>query len=32
VDFPFGVPFLQVAVLMPVWADGTLALVISRFS
>jgi len=31
VDFPFGVPFLQVAVLMPVWADGTLALVISLF-
>ena len=30
-DFPFGVPFLQVAVLMPVWADGTLALVISLF-
>jgi serine phosphatase RsbU (regulator of sigma subunit) len=29
VDFPFGVPFLQVAVLMPVWADGTLALIIS---
>jgi phosphoserine phosphatase RsbU/P len=31
VDFPFGVPFLQVAVLMPVWADGTLALIISLF-
>ena len=31
VDFPFGVPFLQVAVLMPVWADGTLALLISLF-
>ena len=31
VDFPFGVPFLQVAVLMPVWADGTLALIISFF-
>ena len=31
VDFPFGVPFLQVAVLMPVWADGTLALLISFF-
>jgi len=31
VDFPFGVPFLQIAVLMPVWADGTLALIISLF-
>lgn len=31
VNFPFGVPFLQVAVLMPVWADGTLALLISFF-
>jgi sigma-B regulation protein RsbU (phosphoserine phosphatase) len=31
VDFPFGLPFLQVAVLMPVWADGTLALIISLF-
>jgi serine phosphatase RsbU (regulator of sigma subunit) len=31
VNFPFGVPFLQVAVLMPVWADGTLALLVSLF-
>jgi serine phosphatase RsbU (regulator of sigma subunit) len=31
IDFPFGVPFLQVGVLMPVWADGTLALLISLF-
>jgi sigma-B regulation protein RsbU (phosphoserine phosphatase) len=26
---PFGVPFIQVAVLAPQWADGTLALIIS---
>jgi phosphoserine phosphatase RsbU/P len=31
VDIPFGVPFIQVGVLMPVWADGTLALLISLF-
>jgi len=31
IDFPLGVPFLQVGVLMPVWADGTLALLISLF-
>ncbi len=31
IDFPFGVPFMQVGVLMPVWADGTLALLISLF-
>jgi phosphoserine phosphatase RsbU/P len=31
IDFPFGVPFIQVGVLMPVWADGTLALLISLF-
>jgi serine phosphatase RsbU (regulator of sigma subunit) len=31
VDIPFGVPFMQVGVLMPVWADGTLALLISLF-
>ena len=29
VDVPFGVPFIQVALLLPVWADGTLALIIS---
>src|SRR3954449_5676708 len=31
IDFPFGVPFIQVGVLMPVWADGTLALLVSLF-
>jgi serine phosphatase RsbU (regulator of sigma subunit) len=31
VDVPFGTPFIQVAVLLPVWADGTLALLISLF-
>jgi phosphoserine phosphatase RsbU/P len=31
VDIPFGAPFIKVAVLTPVWADGTLALVISLF-
>jgi sigma-B regulation protein RsbU (phosphoserine phosphatase) len=32
IDFPFGVPFFPpVGVLMPVWADGTLALLISLF-
>jgi sigma-B regulation protein RsbU (phosphoserine phosphatase) len=31
VDVPFGVPFIQVALLLPVWADGTLALLISLF-
>jgi phosphoserine phosphatase RsbU/P len=29
IDLPLGVPFLQVGVLMPVWVDGTLALLIS---
>jgi sigma-B regulation protein RsbU (phosphoserine phosphatase) len=29
VDVPFGVPFVQVALLVPVWADGTLALIVS---
>jgi hypothetical protein len=29
VDFPLGVPFIRVAVLMPVWADGTFALILS---
>ena len=29
VEVPFGVPFIQVALLLPVWADGTLALIIS---
>ena len=31
VDVPFGTPFFQVALLLPVWADGTLALLISLF-
>lgn len=31
IDFPIGVPFLQVGMLMPVWVDGTLALLISLF-
>ncbi len=29
VDLPFGLPFLQIAVAMPVWADGTFALIVS---
>lgn len=29
VDFPLGLPFFQVAVAMPVWADGTFALMLS---
>ena len=29
VEVPVGVPFIQVALLLPVWADGTLALIIS---
>ena len=31
VEVPFGVPFIQVALLLPVWADGTLALILSLF-
>jgi sigma-B regulation protein RsbU (phosphoserine phosphatase) len=31
IDIPLGLPFFQVAVLTPVWADGTLALIISLF-
>jgi sigma-B regulation protein RsbU (phosphoserine phosphatase) len=31
VDVPVGTPFFQVALLLPVWADGTLALLISLF-
>jgi phosphoserine phosphatase RsbU/P len=31
IDFPIGLPFLQVGVLMPVWVDGTLALLVSLF-
>jgi sigma-B regulation protein RsbU (phosphoserine phosphatase) len=29
VDLPFGTPFMQVSVLVPAWADGTLALLVS---
>lgn len=29
VDFPLGLPFIQVALAMPVWADGTFALILS---
>lgn len=29
VQVPFGIPFVQVAVLMPVWADGTFSLLVS---
>jgi len=29
VEVPFGVPFFQIAVFMPVWADGTFALIVS---
>jgi phosphoserine phosphatase RsbU/P len=29
VEVPFGVPFFQIAVLAPVWADGTFALIVS---
>jgi serine phosphatase RsbU (regulator of sigma subunit) len=31
VEIPFGVPFIQMAVLTPIWADGTLALIVSLF-
>lgn len=30
-SLPLGLPFLEIGVLMPVWADGTLALLISLF-
>jgi sigma-B regulation protein RsbU (phosphoserine phosphatase) len=29
VRIPFGLPFFQVAVLAPIWADGTFALIVS---
>ena len=29
VEIPFGVPFIQIAILVPVWADGTFALIVS---
>lgn len=31
VAIPLGLPFIQVAVLTPVWADGTFALIVSLF-
>ena len=29
VDVPFGIPFFQIALLVPAWADGTFALLVS---
>ena len=29
VEVPFGVPFFQIALPMPIWADGTFALIVS---
>ena len=29
VDLPFGTPFFQISLLVPAWADGTFALVVS---
>jgi phosphoserine phosphatase RsbU/P len=29
VDVPFGTPFFQIALLVPAWADGTFALIVS---
>ena len=29
VEVPFGVPFIQIAVYLPQWADGTFALIVS---
>ena len=29
IDVPFGTPFFQIAVLIPAWADGTFALLVS---
>jgi phosphoserine phosphatase RsbU/P len=31
IELPFGVPFIQIAVLTPIWADGTFALLLSLF-
>jgi phosphoserine phosphatase RsbU/P len=31
IAIPFGVPFIQIAVLTPIWADGTFALLLSLF-
>ena len=29
IDVPFGTPFFQISMLVPAWADGTIALVVS---
>ena len=29
IDVPFGMPFLQISMLVPAWADGTFALLVS---
>jgi phosphoserine phosphatase RsbU/P len=29
VEVPFGIPFLQIALLVPVWANGTVSLIVS---
>jgi serine phosphatase RsbU (regulator of sigma subunit) len=29
VDFPLGLPFIQVAIAMPVWADGTFSIIVA---
>lgn len=29
VEIPFGLPFIQIGVVLPVWADGTFALILS---
>ena len=29
IDVPFGTPFFQIALLVPAWADGTFALIVS---
>jgi phosphoserine phosphatase RsbU/P len=31
VDVPFGMPFFQIGMLIPMWADGTFALLVSLF-
>jgi hypothetical protein len=31
VDVPFGLPFFQISVWTPVWAEGTIALIVSLF-
>ena len=29
VDFPLGLPFVQIAIAIPVWADGTLSIIVA---